>query len=101
MTTITMHETDGTAREANFRVITKRDETAIGLATLEVDGETFRVPTVVYDDGTVISVTDWQGPDMDDDEIVEEATNPTWAHHWVGQGGEAVAILDGLPRIVG
>ena len=101
MTTITLYQTDGTAREATFRAIEERADATIGVATLDVDGSTFNVPAVVYKDGTIISAADWQAPDMDDEEIVEEASDPTWANNWVGPNWEPVVILDGLPRLFG
>jgi len=100
MNTITLHEHNGTAREGSFRSIEQRGAATIGLTTLSVGGETFSVPTVVYNDGTVISARDWQAPRMDDHEIVAEASDPMWAHHWIGPAGEPVVILAGLPRLL-
>lgn len=101
MTTITLHDNDGIAHNAAFRAIEERADATIGLATLSAEGATLRVPAVVYRDGTIICATDWQGCNMDDEEVIDEASDPTWAHHWAGPNGEPVVILDGLPRLVG
>jgi hypothetical protein len=100
-TTITLHDDDGTAYEADFRAIEVRAEATIGLATVVADGENFRVPAVVYNDGTIIRAKDWQGLDLDDEDIVEEASDPAWAHHWTAPNGGPVVVFGGLPRLLG
>lgn len=99
MATITLLDFEGTAYEAAFRAIEERDDAIIGLATFNAQGADFRVPAVVYSDGTVICATDWQNSVMSDQDIVEEASDPKWAHHWAGPKGETVNVVDGLPRL--
>jgi len=101
MTEITLYDTAGNSHKAAFRTIKDLVDAAIGVATLEADGETFSVPAVLYHDGTVICATDWQSHYMDDHEIVEEASDPAWAHHWQGPNGEPVVTIGGLPRLLG
>lgn len=99
LTTIKLHDNFGNDFHASFRAIKERENATIGIATLNTDGEIFWIPAVVYRDGTVISARDWQAPVMDDEEIVERASDPTWAHQWLGPNGDAIVILNGLPRL--
>lgn len=89
----------GNTHTADIRVIAERDGAIIGEATVKFEGTTFYFPVVLHEDGVLITAKDWQAPNLDDEQILEEASNPIWAHHWVGPDHEPCVILDGLPRI--
>lgn len=90
---------EGYTHTADIRVIAERDGAVIGEAKVKFEDETFRFPVVLHENGVLITAKDWQAPGLEDEQILEAASNPIWAHHWVGPDREPCVILDRLPRI--
>ncbi|UES49922.1 hypothetical protein [Roseibium aggregatum] len=68
-----------------------------------VDVEGDRFAAIVYQDGTVITSSDWQSSfgHNDRETVLEAIANPARAHQWMRASDFANCIIvDGLPRVM-
>lgn len=63
-------------------------------------GDGWEVSAVAWDDGTVISTSDWQGLQPGPDGLAGLQADE-WADCTPGGEGGAVVVIDGLPRLLG
>jgi len=75
----------------NIQVVRREQDADLGYMLTDVG----RVAVIIYDDGTVLTPTDWQAPQpsvLDDDDIAQV--------RWVDDYGRLAIIIDGQPRIL-